>query len=443
MKLPNTSEARFATHVVSKLKAAGYEALLAGGCVRDLLLGNEPKDYDIATSASPNDVETWFERTIAVGKAFGVIVVQGEDCAVEVATFRADGDYSDGRRPDSVRFTNAQEDAERRDFTINALFLDVESGKVIDYVDGQSDLTCQVIRAVGDPAKRFAEDKLRLLRAVRFAANLKFEIEPATKAAITAASSDVATCSAERIQAELTKLLTRGNASHGFRLMSETGLLKVILPEIEAMHGVEQPPEHHPEGDVFIHTMLALDHLPADASLTVRLAALLHDVGKPETFKVLNERIRFIGHDSLGSGIAWQILNRLKFSTEVIRRVVFLVSDHLRFMNVQKMKTSTLKRFFREPYFEELLILHRADCLAGSGNLEDYEFAVQKLKEFKSDPEILHPKLPIDGSDLIELGLEPGPEFKALLRAIEDEVLEGRLNTREQALEFVKSLVNQ
>ena len=251
MKLPDTSEARFAASVFSKLKAAGYEALLAGGCVRDLLLGCEPKDYDVATSATPDEVEAVFERTIAVGKAFGVIVVQGDECAVEVATFRADGDYSDGRRPDSVRFTNAQEDAKRRDFTINALFLDVDSGEVVDYVDGQIDLTRQIIRAVGDPVQRFKEDKLRLLRAVRFAANLNFKIDDATKAAITGASGDVATCSAERIQAELTKLLVRGNASHGFRLMSETGLLQVILPDIQVMRGVDQPPQFHPEGDVF------------------------------------------------------------------------------------------------------------------------------------------------------------------------------------------------
>lgn len=443
MKLPNTSEAKFAVQVIRYLEAAGHEALLAGGCVRDLLLGRDPKDYDVATSATPDQIEAVFERTIAVGKAFGVIIVQGDDCAVEVATFRADGDYSDGRRPDFVRFTNAQEDAKRRDFTINALFLNASSGEVIDYVDGQADLIRQVIRAVGDPAQRFKEDKLRLLRAVRFAANLDFEIDKPTKAAISGAASDVATCSAERIQAELTKLLIRGNASCGFRLMSETGLLQVILPEIEVMHGVEQPPQYHPEGDVFIHTMLALDHLPAGTSLTVLLGILLHDVGKPGTFDDSTDRIRFNGHDALGAEMTREILRRLKYSTEIIERVVSLVADHLRFINVPSMKTSTLKRFFRKPHFTEDLALHRADCLAGSGNLETYEYAVQKLKEFDSEPEKLRPKLPIDGRDLIEMGLKPGPTFKEILLQVEDEVLEGRINTREEALRFATSLVTR
>ncbi|MDC1141842.1 CCA tRNA nucleotidyltransferase [Planctomycetota bacterium] len=440
MKLPETIEAQFATKVITTLKASGHEALLAGGCVRDLLLGKEPQDYDVATSATPDQVEAIFPRTVPVGKAFGVVIVHGDNCAVEVATFRSDGNYSDGRRPDSVTFTNAEEDAKRRDFTINALFLDVASGEVIDYVNGQSDLTHQVIRAVGDPAQRFREDKLRLLRAVRFAANLKFTIDTHTEQAVTDAATDVATCSAERIQAEVSKLLTRGNAGDGFRQMSKLGLLRVILPEIEAMHGVEQPPEYHPEGDVFIHTMRAVDLLPANPPLTLALGVLLHDVGKPPTFNDTTDRVRFNGHDKLGAEMTRKILRRLKYSTEIVDRVVSLVADHLRFMNAPKMKTSTLKRFFRKPHFRDDLALHRIDCLAGSGNVETWEFAAAKLAELGSEPEKLRPTLPIDGRDLIELGIKPGPRFKQILIAMEDEVLEGRVSTRDEAIAFVREL---
>ncbi|MHC4841093.1 MAG: CCA tRNA nucleotidyltransferase [Planctomycetota bacterium] len=443
MELPSTTEASFAAYVVGTLTGAGHKALLAGGCVRDLLLGNEPKDYDVATSATPDEVEALFEHTVAVGKAFGVIIVHGNDCAVEVATFRADGDYSDGRRPDSVRFTNAEEDAKRRDFTINALFLDVATGEIIDYVDGQKDLERGVVRAVGDPAQRFNEDKLRLLRAIRFAANMKFKLDNETKQAVVNIAGDVATCSAERIQAELSKLLTRGNASDGFRMMSETGLLQVILPEIESMHGVDQPPQYHPEGDVFIHTMLALDKLQESPSLTLALGVLLHDVGKPPTFDDTTDRIRFNGHDKLGAEMTRTILRRLKYSTDVVDRVVSLVADHLRFINVPKMKTSTLKRFFRKPHFDEDLALHRADCLAGSGHLETWEYAKNKLAEFEAEPEILRPKLPIDGRDLIALGLQPGPYFKELLHELEDEVLEGRLSTRDEAISFVQASLKE
>ncbi|MCB9936098.1 MAG: CCA tRNA nucleotidyltransferase [Planctomycetes bacterium] len=441
IELPNIPAVALAKRVVRTLRAAGHEALLAGGCVRDLALKREPKDYDVATSATPDQVEALFPRTVAVGKAFGVIKVLDETIEgldVEVATFRFDGPYLDGRHPSSVRFTGAAEDAARRDFTINALFLDPESGEVHDYVGGLKDLDARVIRAVGDPRVRFKEDKLRLLRAVRFAAGLNFDIDDATLQAVGDMSAEIKVVSAERIQAELSRLLTTRGQSRGFKLMLETGLLDAILPEISAMVGVQQPPEFHPEGDVWVHTMLALDLMPHPVSLTLALGVLLHDVGKPPTFDDSTDRIRFNGHDKLGAEMAGEILRRLKFPTEVITRVQSLVEDHLRFINVPKMKTATLKRFVRKLHFDEDLELHRIDCLAGPGTLETYTYVLAKLHEFEREPEKLKPKLPIDGNDLKALGLPPGPRYKELLTAVEDEILEGRLETREQALEFVK-----
>ncbi|MCG3181972.1 MAG: CCA-adding enzyme [Planctomycetes bacterium] len=441
IELPNIPAVALAKRVVRVLRAAGHEALLAGGCVRDLLLKREPKDYDVATSATPDQVEALFPRTVAVGKAFGVIKVLDETIEgldVEVATFRFDGPYLDGRHPSSVRFTSAAEDAARRDFTINALFLDPESGEVHDYVGGLKDLDARLIRAVGDPRVRFKEDKLRLLRAIRFAAGLNFDIDDATLQAVSDMSAEIKVVSAERIQAELSRLLTTCGQSRGFRLMLETGLLDAILPEISAMVGVQQPPEFHPEGDVWVHTMLALDLMPHPVSLTLALGVLLHDVGKPPTFDDSTDRIRFNGHDKLGAEMAGEILRRLKFPTEVITRVQSLVEDHLRFINVPKMKTATLKRFVRKPHFDEDLELHRIDCLAGPGTLETYKYVLAKLHEFQREPEKLKPRLPIDGNDLKALGLPPGPRYKELLTAVEDEILEGRLETREQALEFVK-----
>lgn len=445
LELPSIPATALARRIIRELRARGHEAFLAGGCVRDLLLKREPKDYDVATSATPDDIEALFPRTVAVGRQFGVIRVLHETLpvAIEVATFRHDGPYLDGRHPSSVTFTNAIEDAARRDFTINALFLDPESGEVHDYVNGLRDLEARVIRAVGEPRVRFAEDKLRLLRAVRFAAVLNFEIEDATLAAVREMAAEVSVCSPERIRDELSALLTSVGASRGLRLMFETGLLDAILPEISAMYGVQQPPEFHPEGDVLTHTLLAMDLMEKPASLTLALGVLLHDVGKPPTFDDSTDRIRFNGHDKLGADMAGVILTRLRFSNDVIERVQSLIADHLKFMNVQKMKTSTLKRFLRKPHFDKDLELHRIDCLAGPGTLETYRFVKQKLEEFRREgfEKALKPKLPIDGNDLRDLGLKPGPQYKELLSAVEDEVLEGRITTREQALEFVKAIL--
>lgn len=442
VELPNIPAVALARRVVRTLREHGHEALLAGGCVRDLLLRREPSDYDVATAARPEVVEALFDRTVAVGRQFGVIKVLDEKIKgldVEVATFRHDGPYLDGRHPSRVRFTTASEDAARRDFTVNALFLDPETGDVHDYVNGLKDLEARAIRAVGDPRVRFREDKLRLLRAVRFAAGLGFSIEDATFEAIQEMAPEVTQCSAERIQAELTKLLTTPGQSRGFRLMFETGLLDAILPEISAMVGVQQPPQFHPEGDVWTHTMLALDLMTHPVSITLALGVLLHDVGKPPTFDDTTDRIRFNGHDKLGAEMAEKILRRLKFPREVITRVKSLIADHLKFINVPKMKNSTLKRFIRKPHFHEDLELHRIDCLAGPGKLDTYKYVLQKLEEFRREgDDKLRPKLPIDGNDLKALGLKPGPHFKKLLTAVEDEVLEGNIKGRDQALELVK-----
>ncbi|MCC6464658.1 MAG: CCA tRNA nucleotidyltransferase [Planctomycetes bacterium] len=436
--MPATALAR---RVIRRLRELGHEALLAGGCVRDLLLGREPKDYDVATSALPDAVEAAFARTVAVGKQFGVIRVLDEnlpEIAIEVATFRHDGPYLDGRHPSSVAFTSAPEDAARRDFTVNALFLDPETSEVHDYVGGLADLKRRVIRAVGIPRARFEEDKLRLLRAVRFAAGLGFDIADETLEAVTAMAPQVCQCSGERIRDELARLLTAKGASRGLRLMLQTGLLDAILPEVAAMHGVRQPPEFHPEGDVLVHTMLALDMMDQPASLTLALAVLLHDVGKPPTFDDSGDRIRFHGHDKLGAQMAGEILLRLRFPGEVIARVASLVQDHLKFINVPKMSTATLKRFLRKEHFDEDLALHRLDCQASHGKLDTWCFARDKLAEFARQPQALRPPLPLDGNDLKALGLPPGPVYRELLTALEDEVLEGRVANREQALAFVK-----
>ncbi|MBE7491910.1 MAG: CCA tRNA nucleotidyltransferase [Planctomycetes bacterium] len=418
------------------MAARGHRALLAGGCVRDLLLGRAPKDYDVATSALPDQVEALFDRTVAVGKAFGVVRVGAPagDAFVEVATFRSDGPYRDGRHPSHVSFGGEQADAARRDFTINALFLDPASGEVLDYTGGRADLEARLIRAVGDPTRRFDEDKLRLLRAVRFEANLGFSLEPATLAALTALAPQIGVCSAERIRDELEKLITNRGASRGLQRMLETGLLAAILPELAAMPGVPQPPEFHPEGDVWVHTLLAMDKINYPCTVTLALGVLLHDVGKPPTCDASGDRIRFHGHDKLGAQMAGEILRRLRFPAEVIERVQSLVADHLKFMHARRMKTSTLKRWLRKPHFDEDLELHRIDCLAGPQTLETWQFVRDKLAEFAAAPAALRPKLPIDGHDLRAIGLAPGPLYRRILTALEDEMLEGRALDRQQAL---------
>lgn len=440
--LPDNPETRLARAVIRRLVGAGHVAYMAGGCVRDLLLGREPKDYDVATSALPDQVEALFARSVGVGKAFGVIRVlddESNELAVEVATFRHDGPYLDGRHPSSVSFTDAAQDAARRDFTINALFLDPESETVHDHVGGLRDLDARLIRAVGDPRQRFAEDKLRLLRAARFAAALDFEIDPPTLAAVTEMASQVTVCSAERIRDELEKLITHKGASRGLQIMLDTGLMQAVLPELAAMVGVQQPPQFHPEGDVWVHTLLAMDKISYPCTVTLALGVLLHDVGKPPTFDNSTDRIRFNGHDKVGTEMTGAILQRLKFPTEVIERVQSLVADHLKFMNADKMKTSTLKRWLRKPHFDEDLELHRIDCLAGPGTLETWEYVRARKAAFDAEPQSLRPKLPIDGHALKAMGIPPGPKFKELLSALEDEMLEGRVTNREQAEAFVRA----
>jgi len=442
-----------AENIVDRLRAAGYDAYFAGGCVRDLLLGRQPEDFDVATSAHPDEVLGMFPRTFVVGAHFGVILVadeiEGREIVTEVATFRSDGAYSDGRRPESVRFSeSAEEDVVRRDFTINGMLLDPqllrESGEVgssvLDYVHGRADLQARLVRAIGDPDKRFDEDKLRMLRAVRFAARFEFEIEAATAAAIRESASQIAKVSHERVRDELTRMLTEGRARRAFELLDRTGLLTEVLPEISRLQGVEQPPEYHPEGDVWVHTLMLLEQLPAGVSPTLAWGALLHDVGKPATFQRGPGRIRFNGHVEVGVRIAQDIARRLRFSNEETTQIVALVENHMRFGDVEKMKASTLKRFFRLPAFSEHLALHRMDCMASHGGLELYEYAKQRFAE--TPAEDVRPELLITGRDLIEAGFQPGPQFKELLAQAEDAQLEGRISTKEEGLALIRSLSN-
>jgi poly(A) polymerase len=358
--------------------------------------------------------------------------------AVEVATFRSDLGYSDGRRPDEVRFSqDPQEDVARRDFTINGMMLDPVSGEVLDFVGGRRDLEAGVIRAIGDPGLRLAEDKLRLLRAVRFAARFEYTIEAETLAAIQSLAHEIRVVSRERVRDELTKMLIEGHARRAFLLLDESGLLEEVLPEISAMKGVEQPPEFHPEGDVFVHTLLLLENLPHPCPPTLAWGALLHDVGKPATFRVAPDRIRFDNHVDVGVKIAQEICQRLRFSNHDAAQVLALVDNHMRFGHVTRMKESTLKKFLRLPDFEEHLALHRADSLASHRNLSTYELVRAKLAEIP--PETIRPPALVTGDDLIAAGYAPGPRFREILEAVEDAQLEGRLLSRDTALEFVKN----
>jgi len=445
---PNYVAAR---DIVLALRDAGHQAYFAGGCVRDLLLGHEPKDFDVATSATPEIVQKLFSKTLAVGAHFGVILVCDQGgITTEVATFRNDGAYTDGRRPDAVRFSpDAREDVLRRDFTINGMLLDPllldETGDIasatLDFVGGRDDLARKILRAIGNPALRFAEDKLRMLRAVRFAARLDLEIEPRTMAAIRNAAADINQVSNERIRDELTLMLTEGRARRAFELLDTTGLLHQVLPEATRMHGVQQPPQFHPEGDVWTHTMLLLEKLQPNSSPTLAWGALLHDIGKPATYRApdpndSNDRIRFNGHVEVGVRIAETVLGRLRFSNEDTAQIVSLVKNHMRFGDVLQMQQSTLKRFLRLPRFDEHLALHWLDCTSCHGDLTLYNFAKQ---QYETVPvEHIQPKLLLTGDDLIAEGYRPGPQFKAMLEAAEDAQLEGRAVTREEALNLVK-----
>ncbi|MGA3335337.1 MAG: CCA tRNA nucleotidyltransferase [Terracidiphilus sp.] len=503
--------------IVETLRAAGYEAYLAGGCVRDLLLGREPADYDVATSATPDVVLEMFPRTFAVGAHFGVVLVatcggadgagapdasqevpidgsRGGKPVIEVATFRSDLSYSDGRHPDAVRYTKtAEEDVRRRDFTINGLLLDplkaflhelkplsLEGGNVraetrtlrekaaadpstaplvkdasgsaqddkalegraglraavLDYVGGLADLDAGVVRAIGRAEQRFEEDHLRMLRGVRFAARFGFELEAQTLLAIRSLASRIHAVSRERVRDELTKMLTEGHARRAFELLDETGLLGEVLPEVARMKGVEQPPQFHPEGDVWVHTLMLLEQLEAGCSMTLAWGALLHDVGKPPAFRRAPERIRFDGHVEIGAAMGAEICRRFRFSNEETRQVLALIENHMRFMDAQRMKESTLKRFFRLERFEEHLALHRMDCLAATGNLENWEFVRER---FSSMPEaVVRPRPLITGRELIAAGYVPGARFREMLRAAEDAQLEGTVATAEEALKLVR-----
>ena len=442
----------FATAIVQTLRQRGFQAYLVGGCVRDLLLGREPKDYDVATNATPAEVMGLFPETYAVGVQFGVVLVPAPDRdaasgvsadfsstahAVEVATFRSDIGYSDGRHPDEVRFSrDPREDVARRDFTINGMLLDPLSGEVLDFVGGRKDLEAGIIRTIGDPEQRFSEDKLRMLRAVRFAAQFEYRIDPATFAAIQKLAEQIQLVSRERVRDELTRMLTEGHARRAFLLLDESGLLKPVLPEISAMKGVKQPAEFHPEGDVFVHTLLLLDNLPNPCLPTLAWGALLHDVGKPPTFRVAPDRIRFDGHVEVGVKMAEAICRRLRFSNDETEQILALVDNHMRFGHAARMKESTLKRFLRMPAFDEHLALHRADCLASHRNLGTYEFIQQRRAEIPAEK--MRPSPLVTGDDLIAAGHVPGPRFRQILRAVEDAQLEGRLPSRDAALEFVR-----
>ncbi|MGA2752738.1 MAG: CCA tRNA nucleotidyltransferase [Terracidiphilus sp.] len=468
-----------ALKIVETLRARGYEAYLAGGCVRDLLLGREPADYDVATSATPEVVLDLFPRTFAVGAHFGVVLVAPEaeeaGFVTEVATFRSDLAYSDGRHPDAVEYTKtAEEDVKRRDFTINGLLMDplrllsgenvLEShpsrknqdaarvghpgsnervndakllrGAVLDYVGGLADLDAGVVRAIGRAEQRFQEDHLRMLRGVRFAARFGFELEAETKRAIRSLASRIQAVSRERVRDELTKMLTEGHAQRAFELLDETGLLNEVLPEVARMKGVEQPPQFHPEGDVWVHTLLLLEQLEPGCSATLAWGALLHDVGKPPTFRRAPDRIRFDGHVEIGVAMGAEICRRFRFSNEETKQVLALIENHMRFMDAQRMKESTLKRFFRLERFEEHLALHKMDCLAASGNLDHWEFVRERLSSMPE--EAVRPTPLITGRELIAAGYPPGARFREMLRAAEDAQLEGTIATAEEALKLVK-----
>jgi poly(A) polymerase len=433
-----------AAEIVRTLREQGHQAYLAGGCVRDLLLGGGPADYDVATDATPRQVMQIFPQTFAVGEQFGVVLVPESSGAtddhgkrIEVATFRSDVGYSDGRHPDEVRFTkDPREDVQRRDFTINGMMLDPATNEILDFVGGREDLQAGIVRAIGDPERRFAEDKLRMLRGVRFAARFDYKFDPATLLAIQRLAPKIHQVSAERVRDELTKMLTEGQASRAFQLLDTSGLLREVLPEIAAMKGVEQPPQYHPEGDVFVHTLLLLEKLPAGCSKTLAWGALLHDVGKPPTFRVASDRIRFDGHVEIGVKMAAEICRRLRFSNDDTDQILALVDNHMRFGQVQRMKQSTLKKFLRLPAFDEHLELHRIDCLSSHGQLEAYEYSQEQLRSMP--PEAIRPTPLITGRDLIEAGYKPGPRFKEILTTVEDAQLEGRLTSHETAMEFVR-----
>lgn len=430
--MPNKKN--LALSIVRTLKAAGHEAYFVGGCVRDLLRKKTPKDFDIATDAVPERVAALFPRTVPVGAQFGVMLVLQEEIPFEVATFRADKGYQDGRHPTGVRFTNAREDALRRDFTVNGLFYDPLRREVLDWVGGQKDLKKRIIRAIGDPKRRFTEDKLRMLRAVRFASVLGFKIEPATFAAIKKQARQIEAVSQERVRDELVKMFTGPAPAEALTLLDKTGLLKEVLPEVAKMKGVQQPRAYHPEGDVFVHTRLLLEGLK-NAPPVLAFGCLLHDVGKPSTYR-RSDRIRFNGHDRVGARMTEHILTRLRFSNDLKEQIVACVDGHMRFKDVKQMKTSTLKKFLQRPTIETELEQHRLDCLASHGDISNWRFLKKKIRTLSKEE--IRPQPLLSGRDLIEAGYTQGPLIGKILRAAEEGQLEGTLTSKDQALLWVK-----
>ena len=436
-----------AIEIVKTLQKHGYKAFFAGGCVRDMIMGKESADYDIATNALPQDIINLFEKTIPVGAQFGVIIVVKNGHSFEVATFRTEGSYSDGRHPDYVAFSTPEDDVKRRDFTINGLLYDPLHNKILDYVGGQEDISKGIIRTIGSPAERFTEDKLRMIRAARFACRFNFPIHEDTRQAIIQLAKNIHVVSAERIREELEKILTGTNPHIGIKLLDELCLLQEILPEVSSMKGVRQPENFHPEGDVFVHTLLCLSKLAPvpergmeRPSWTLAMGVLLHDIGKTVTFEEL-DRIRFNLHEKVGADMAAKICDRLKTSNAEKDRIVWLVLKHLYFKDAQKMRLSKLKRLFAEDGYPELAELCRIDALASSGDLSDYHYCQEMFKSFSHEE--VKPKPLITGHDLIAMGLKPSPVFKDILTKIEDEQLEGNLTTKEAAIEMAKSLIYQ
>lgn len=424
--------------IAERLQARGHIAYYAGGCVRDALLGTEPVDYDIATSARPEEVQALFPRTVAVGAQFGVIVVVEQGIEFQVATFRADGIYIDGRHPEGVTFSSPRQDAERRDFTINGMFFDPVKGELIDFVNGRADLAAGILRAIGNAADRFREDRLRMLRAVRFAATLGFEIEEKTWQALRDNAAEINTVSAERIREELTRIFLSPARVRGFDLLDASGLMQAVLPEVSALKGCEQPPQFHPEGDVFTHTRIMLGLLPQDVSVPLVFSVLFHDIGKPAAYSydADEDRIRFSGHDKLGAEMTARIMERLRFSRDEIDAAVEAVDQHMVFKDVQKMRVSRLKRFMSRPHFDDELALHKVDCASSHGYLDNYDFLLQKKEEFSNEP-LIPPPL-VRGNDLLDMGWKPGPVIGHILEAVQTRQLEGTLATREEALEWIK-----
>src|SRR5205809_3758034 len=426
-----------AREIAARLRENGHMAYFAGGCVRDMVRGLTPKDYDIATDARPEAVQKLFPRTYAVGAHFGVIIVLENGFQFEVATFRSDEGYIDGRHPSAVRFSSPEEDAKRRDFTINGMFYDPVAEEVIDFIGGRSDIAAKLVRAIGDPAQRFAEDRLRMLRAVRFATTLDYKIDSQTWEALLASAPSIHQISAERIRDELVRIFLSPISLRGWDHLDSSGLMRAILPELEAMKGVLQPEQFHPEGDVFQHTRLLLQFLQETVSVPLVFAVLLHDVAKPVTATVdKTGRIRFNEHDRIGAAMTEAIMRRLRFSGAEIEATVEMVRQHMVFKDVPKMRVAKLKRFMARPTFGEELQLHRVDCASSHGMMDNYEFLLRKREEFANEP-IIPPPL-VRGDDLIALGLKPGPKFREILEAVETRQLEGTLRTREEALEWVK-----